>query len=125
MATTNRPISKKSSQPSTRKARTRPAAALSAANRKRAEEELRASAARLDSIVHSAMDAIITLDADQHIVLFNTAAARMCRCEAAEAIALSIDRFIPERFRDAHRDYTYQYGRAGVTTRTKGHQIPL
>src|SRR5512143_3556693 len=121
MARTNRPISKKSSQPSTRKARTRPAAALNAANRKHAEEELHASAARIDSIVHSAMDAIITLDADQHIMLFNTAAERMFRCEAAEAIGQSIDRFIPERFRAVHHDYIDKYGRAGVTKRTMGH----
>ncbi|HET7376692.1 MAG TPA: PAS domain S-box protein, partial [Anaerolineae bacterium] len=71
------------------------------------------------------MDAIITLDANQHIMLFNTAAERMFRCEAAEAIGQSIDRFIPERFRAVHHDYIDKYGRAGVTKRTMGHQIPL
>src|SRR5262245_50604800 len=43
----------------------------------RAEEELRESKERLAGIVSSALDAIITVDEDQRVVLFNEAAERM------------------------------------------------
>ena len=64
---------------------------------KRTEDELRESRARLENIINSAMDAIITVDEAQHIVIFNAAAERIFRCAAAEAIGTALDRFIPRR----------------------------
>jgi len=49
---------------------------------------------RFVSIVNSAMDAIISVNADRQIVLFNVAAQRMFGCSASEAIDGSLDRFI-------------------------------
>lgn len=51
---------------------------------------------RYFGIVESAMDAIITIGADQRILLFNAAAEKMFACTADQAIGLSIDLFIPE-----------------------------
>lgn len=90
------------------------------AQRRRAEAELQDSKDRLAGIIDSAMDAIITIDAAQCITLFNAAAEKMFRCPAAEAIGQPLDRFIPERFRDAHRHHVEGFGRTRVTKRTMG-----
>jgi PAS domain-containing protein len=81
---------------------------------------LRLSEAKLAGILASAMDAIITVDEDQRVVLFNAAAERMFRCPAAEALGESLDRFIPERFRAAHREHIRVFGETKVTQRTMG-----
>jgi len=79
-----------------------------------------ASDARLEAIVDSAMDAIITVDAAQNIVMFNVAAEQIFRCPRREALGRSLDRFIPARFRAAHRDHVQQFARTGVTSRKMG-----
>jgi PAS domain S-box-containing protein len=86
---------------------------------------LRLSEAKLAGILTSAMDAIITVDEDQRVVLFNAAAERMFRCPAAEALGEKLDRFIPERFREAHREHIRVFGETNVTQRTMGGARPL
>ncbi|MBI4694554.1 MAG: sigma 54-interacting transcriptional regulator [Gammaproteobacteria bacterium] len=54
--------------------------------RQRAEEALHSSEQRLAGILTSALDAIITVDADLRVVMFNPAAERIFRC-AADAAA--------------------------------------
>src|SRR5262245_60205739 len=86
---------------------------------------LRLSEAKLAGILASAMDAIITVDEGQRVVLFNAAAEKMFRCTAAEALGESLDRFIPERFRAAHREHIRVFGETNVTQRTMGKAHPL
>jgi len=86
----------------------------------RMQNALDASQARLAAIVDSAMDAIITVDESQQIVLFNRAAEQVFRCTRREAIGASLDRFIPARFRGAHRGHIEGFGRTGVTSRRMG-----
>jgi PAS domain S-box-containing protein len=69
--------------------------ALDISGRKRAEEALRAGEARLAAILGSTMDAIISVDGAQRIVLFNRAAEQMFRCTIKDAVGQPIDRFIP------------------------------
>lgn len=83
----------------------------------RAEEALRESKERLAGIVSSAMDAIITVDEDQRVVLFNEAAERMFGCRAAEALGQPFNRFIPERFRGAHTELVRRFGETGGASR--------
>lgn len=81
--------------------------------------------ARLAVIVDSAMDAIITVDESQRIVLFNRAAEQMFRCTREQALGASLDRFIPSRFRAAHRGHIEHFGRTGVTYRRMGEASAL
>src|SRR5215475_11620833 len=86
---------------------------------------LRLSEAKLAGILASAMDAIITVDEGHRVVLFNAAAEKMFRCPAAEALGESLDRFIPERFRAAHREHIHIFGETKVTQRAMGNMRSL
>lgn len=71
------------------------------------------------------MDAIITVDEKQRIVIFNAAAEKTFGCRAADAVGGSLDRCIPERFRAAHRRHIGRFGETGSTTRMMGASLPL
>lgn len=75
------------------------------------------TAAQLEAIFRSAMDAIVTVDESQTVVMFNAAAERIFGCPATEVIGAPLERFIPERFRATHRSHIEQFGRTGTTTR--------
>jgi len=94
--------------------------ALRQIERTQAEVALRASQTQLAGIVESAMDAIITVDGNQAIVLFNGAAEKMFRCAAKDVIGQSLNRFIPSRFRDHHPAHIDNFGLTKVTKRTIG-----
>ena len=81
---------------------------------------LQESQDRLSGILGSAMDAIITVDRDQRILLFNSAAEQMFGCPAAEAVGQLVVRFIPQRFQAAHGRHMRNFGETGVTKRTMG-----
>jgi PAS domain S-box-containing protein len=80
---------------------------------------------RLDSIIGSAMDAVITIDERHNICLFNTAAEQIFRCKASEVMHAPLDRFIPERFRPTHREHVERFGQSGSTMRRMGETMIL
>ena len=88
--------------------------------RVRVQALLARSEARLHGIVDSAMDAIVTIDETQHVVLFNAAAEAMFGCPQAEAIGAPIDRFIPERFRAGHAQHVREFGEHASAARRMG-----
>jgi len=85
-----------------------------------AQQRSHSSEAQLASIVDSAMDAIITVDSGQNIVLFNRAAEQLFGMSREQALGAALDRFIPQRFRAAHRSHIERFGQTGVTTRRMG-----
>ena len=90
------------------------------AGQRRAEAELHRDKLRFEGIVQSAMDAIITVDEGQKIVLFNQAAEDMFQWSAQDMLGRPLDRLIPERFRSAHAEHIREFGRSGITTRQMG-----
>ncbi|HEX9839972.1 MAG TPA: PAS domain S-box protein [Anaerolineales bacterium] len=93
--------------------------AVDVTERKQSEEALVESEARWNGVIQSAMDAIISVDSEQRIVLFNVAAEKMFGCTASQAMGHPLEHFIPERFRAAHYQHVQNYGATGVTNRDK------
>jgi len=80
---------------------------------------------RMVGIIRSSMEAIVTVDENQTIVIFNPAAERVFGVCATEAIGAPLSRFIPERFRAAHARHVEQFGVTGVSERQMGRQRVL
>ena len=83
-------------------------------------EALRQSQARLSAIISSAMDAIITINSERRIILFNSAAEKIYRCRADAALGQPIEHFMPERFRQAHPQHIHSFARTGMAGRWGG-----
>ncbi len=77
----------------------------------------RESQMRLQGIVDSAMDAIISVDDSQRITLFNRAAERIFGYEPLEVLGRPLDTLIPERFHREHHRHVESFGRTGVSSR--------
>jgi PAS domain S-box-containing protein len=101
------------------------------------ERALRFQEQRLAAVIDHAMDAIITVDEEQRVVLFNAAAEKIFRCSASEAIGHPLDRFLPERARAVHHGHIQRYSATGTSAcpthspgmvygrRTNGEEFPL
>ncbi len=81
--------------------------------------------ARMMGIIRSSMEAIITVDERQNIVIFNPMAEQVFGCSAMDAVGASLSRFIPERFRAGHQRHVEQFGVTGVSDRQMGRQRVL
>jgi PAS domain S-box-containing protein len=96
-----------------------------AIQRTQAEEALRESEERLSRMIGSAMDAIITIDEEQRIALFNPAAEQMFRCSAADVLGKPLDRLLPEGVHSFHREHVRIFGETQMTRRSMGGLSPL
>lgn len=63
-------------------------------------EELRLSENRLAAIINSSLDAILCVDDEQRITVFNPAAAALFQCPPAQALHTPLARFLPEAIAD-------------------------
>jgi PAS domain S-box-containing protein len=75
------------------------------------------ASARLAGLLDSAMDAIITVDESQCIVLYNRAAERIFGWPAHEILGEPLARLIPERFRPAHTGHLRRFAATGTSSR--------
>ncbi|HLN28449.1 MAG TPA: PAS domain S-box protein [Gemmataceae bacterium] len=88
--------------------------------RLRAEKELRESQQRLSGLVESAMDAIVCLDEEQRVILFNPAAEKLFGVPALKMVGMPLDRLLPDASRAAHADAIEEFGKTGKTNRKMG-----
>jgi PAS domain S-box-containing protein len=93
--------------------------------RRQEQRALQLRERQLADIVDTAMDAIITIDAEQRVVLFNRAAEEVFGIEAARAIGSALDRFVPMRFREMHRAHIRRFAESSVTRRLMAERQPL
>ena len=91
---------------------------LDISDRRLAEQELETQRAELRAIIGSAMDAIITVDEGERVMLFNRAAESMFLCQAADAIGQPLARFIPERITQSHLAHTSLFTKTVVPPRS-------
>jgi PAS domain S-box-containing protein len=94
-------------------------------DRTQAEERLRQSQAQLKGIIDSAMDAVITVNQEQNIVMFNASAEKMFGYAAQEVMQQPLELLIPRRLRSAHAEHVRTFSKTGTTSRAMGTQDPL
>lgn len=85
-----------------------------------AEEALRLSEAKLSAILRGALDAIICIDEEQRIELFNEGAERIFGYGREEVLGQPLDLLIPEGFRRVHRRHVAEFGESPVAARLMG-----
>jgi PAS domain S-box-containing protein len=78
------------------------------------------AAGRLAGLLDSAMDAIITADEAQNIILYNRAAERIFGWPFSQVIGRPLTMLLPERFRAGHDRYVKCFGLTGITSRRMG-----
>lgn len=76
-------------------------------------EELRRSEERYRLLVESSVDAIVGVDADMRIILWNQAAERMFGYPAEEMLGESVLRIVPEELRDSKSEGFSLFSRTG------------
>ncbi|RQH02072.1 sensor domain-containing diguanylate cyclase [Paraburkholderia dinghuensis] len=79
--------------------------------------ELEVSTSRFRSVVDAAYDAIITMDQQHCITLFNRAAENLFGYTAEEMLGRPITNLLPERYRANHSHYVMQFARSPVRSR--------
>src|SRR6185503_8842131 len=75
---------------------------------------------RFEAIVAIAADAIISVDEQQRITLFNKGAEEIFGYTAQEILGTSLDTLIPERFRPNHGGHIRRFAESGMAARRMG-----
>ncbi|HND91473.1 MAG TPA: PAS domain S-box protein [Anaerolineales bacterium] len=88
--------------------------------RKLAEQALQESRSRLEAIISSALNGIITIDESQHIILFNPSAERIFGYATSEVIGQPLSKLIPDRYHASHGVHVKDYAKSGISARQKG-----
>ena len=92
---------------------------------KRAEQRLKESEAQSSGIVSISADAIISIDDQQRIIIFNNGAEQIFGYSKAEAMGMALDCLIPERFRTIHRQHVETFAAGDVTARRMGERLAI
>ncbi|MFH2055857.1 MAG: PAS domain S-box protein [bacterium] len=94
-------------------------------DRKRTEDALRSSEAKLRTVIHATQDAMISIDQAGLINLFNPAAERMFGHGSAEMIGKSLAILMPDEYRVRHAEYIRSYLETGKPDAAIGRTVEL
>jgi PAS domain S-box-containing protein len=95
---------------------------LDITERSRLEAELHRSEAIAAGILSISADAIISIDENQRITLFNEGAERIFGYSKAAAIGADLELLLPDQFTVAHRLHVEDFARGSSTARTMGNR---
>lgn len=88
--------------------------------RRRRLETLRASEARITGILSIAADAIISIDGNQRITMFNAWAEKLFGYSRSDVVGRRLEILLPERYRYAHAAQIEKFGAGRVHARRMG-----
>ncbi|WP_052519461.1 PAS domain-containing sensor histidine kinase [Archangium violaceum] len=89
------------------------------------EHALRTSDARLAGIISLAADAIISVDGQGRITLFNSGAEQIFGYSAREILGQPLELLLPERFRGGHPGHLETFGKGPVVSRRMAERQPI
>ncbi|MEO5374963.1 MAG: PAS domain S-box protein [Alphaproteobacteria bacterium] len=92
---------------------------------RRISEDYLASRDLFSSIMHISADAIISVDNNQHIVLFNQGAERIFGYAADEVIGQPLDILLPPEVRAIHHEHVVDFGHSDDTSRRMGERTQV
>src|SRR5437773_6013003 len=96
-----------------------------AIERKCAEQALRRSESRFEGILAIAEDAIISIDSNQRILLFNQGAEKVFGYGKSEVIGKPLDVLLPQRFFHAHWGHIEAFTKSADVSRAMGQRREL
>jgi PAS domain S-box-containing protein len=88
--------------------------------RQKIQADLRMSQTQVAGILNIAEDAIISINTQQEITLFNQGAERIFGYSAAEVMGQALDLLLPSRFIQVHRQYVTDFKGSSVQARRMG-----
>ena len=90
---------------------------------KMAERKLKESEAKFSGIISISADAIISIDNEQRITIFNAGAEQIFGYSRSEAIGIPLDRLLPERLQRTHHQYVERFASGDVVARRMGDRL--
>lgn len=81
------------------------------------ESDLEIANSRFSAVIQTAYDGIVTIDQDRRIKLFNAAAEEMFGYNADEIVGESLDRLIPECYRERHDEHVKNFAQSPIQSR--------
>jgi diguanylate cyclase (GGDEF)-like protein/PAS domain S-box-containing protein len=79
--------------------------------------DLEVTTSRFRSVVNAAYDAIITVDQQHNITLFNRAAENLFGYDSSEVVGQPLLQLVPEQYHQHHSDYIHRFARSPVVSR--------
>lgn len=92
---------------------------------KRAQLALRESEARFSGIISMSSDAVISIDPDQRITMFNRGAEQIFGYESAEVIGRPLGHLLPAALRDRHQQHVATFAADSKPARLMGERLPI